>query len=215
MLGIRISTKKLLKKIIFLSVLTIFSAFLFSDPYFPSIERKKVKVGFYEMEGAQKIDKDGNLSGFYYDYLQAIMQYNSWDLEFITNCDWDSCLEMLKTGQIDILCGVQKNPEREKVYDFSEASSKVFYSSIFVNNNNIEIPYEDFQSLDGLTVGLIENSARTPNFFKFCKEHNISMKPIYFLTETELFESLKNGTIDTAMSTSNSNTNDFLFLRDI
>ena len=214
MLGIRISTKKLLKKIIFLSVLTIFSAFLFSDPYIPTIERKKVKVGFYEMEGAQKIDKDGNLSGFYYDYLQATMQYNSWDLEFITNCDWDSCLEMLKTGQIDILCGVQKNPEREKVYDFSEASSKVFYSSIFVNNNNIEIPYEDFQSLDGLTVGLIENSARTPNFFKFCKEHNISMKPVYFLTETELFESLKNGTIDTAMSTSNSNTNDFRIVCD-
>lgn len=214
MLGIRISTKKLLKKIIFLSVLTIFSAFLFSDPYIPSIERKKVKVGFYEMEGAQKIDKDGNLSGFYYDYLQATMQYNSWDLEFITNCDWDSCLEMLKTGQIDILCGVQKNPEREKVYDFSEASSKVFYSSIFVNNNNIEIPYEDFQSLDGLTVGLIENSARTPNFFKFCKEHNISMKPVYFLTETELFDSLKNGTIDTAMSTSNSNTNDFRIVCD-
>lgn len=214
MLGIRISTKKLLKKIIFLSVLTIFSAFLFSDPYIPSIERKKVKVGFYEMEGAQKIDKDGNLSGFYYDYLQATMQYNSWDLEFITNCDWDSCLEMLKNGQIDILCGVQKNPEREKVYDFSEASSKVFYSSIFVNNNNIEIPYEDFQSLDGLTVGLIENSARTPNFFKFCKEHNISMKPVYFLTETELFDSLKNGTIDTAMSTSNSNTNDFRIVCD-
>ena len=214
MLGIRISTKKLLKKIIFLSVLTIFSAFLFSDPYIPSIERKKVKVGFYEMEGAQKIDKDGNLSGFYYDYLQAIMQYNSWDLEFITNCDWDSCLEMLKNGQIDILCGVQKNPEREKVYDFSEASSKVFYSSIFVGKNNIEIPYEDFQSLDGLTVGLIENSARTPNFFKFCKEHNISMKPVYFLTETELFESLKNGTIDTAMSTSNSNTNDFRIVCD-
>ena len=161
------------------------------------------------MQGAQEIDKDGNLSGFYYDYLQATMQYNSWDLEFVTNCDWDSCLEMLKNGQIDILCGVQKNPEREKVYDFSEASSKVFYSSIFVGKNNIEIPYEDFQSLDGLTVGLIENSARTPNFFKFCKEHNISMKPIYFLTETELFESLKNGTIDTAMSTSNSNTNDF------
>lgn len=214
MLGIRISTKKLLKKIIFLSVLTIFSAFLFSDPYIPSIERKKVKVGFYEMQGAQEIDKDGNLSGFYYDYLQAIMQYNSWDLEFITNCDWDSCLEMLKNGQIDILCGVQKNPEREKVYDFSEASSKVFYSSIFVEKNNIEIPYEDFQSLDGLTVGLIENSARTPNFFKFCKEHNISMKPIYFLTETELFESLKNGTIDTAMSTSNSNTNDFRIVCD-
>ena len=209
MLGIRISTKKLLKKIIFLSIIIFFSVSLFADPQFPEISRTKVKVGFYEMQGAQEIDKDGNLSGFYYDYLQATMQYNSWDLEFVTNCDWDSCLEMLKNGQIDILCGVQKNPEREKVYDFSEASSKVFYSSIFVGKNNIEIPYEDFQSLDGLTVGLIENSARTPNFFKFCKEHNISMKPIYFLTETELFESLKNGTIDTAMSTSNSNTNDF------
>ncbi len=214
MLGIRISTKKLLKKIIFLSVLTIFSAFLFSDPYIPSIERKKVKVGFYEMVGAQQIDSEGILSGFYYDYLQAIMQYNSWDLEFVINCDWDSCLEMLKTGDIDILCGVQKNPEREKLYDFSEASSKIFYSSIFINKNNTKIPYEDFESLDGLTVGLIENSARTPNFFEFCQEHNISMKPVYFLSETELFDSLKNGTIDAAMSTSNSNTTDFRIVCD-
>ena len=214
MLGKRNLVKFFAKLISFCVLVLIFSSSIFADPSFPEVEKKNVKVGFYEMEGAQKIDKDGNLSGFYYDYLQAIMQYNSWDLEFITNCDWDSCLEMLKTGQIDILCGVQKNAEREKVYDFSEASSKVFYSSIFVDKNNIEIPYEDFQSLDGLTVGLIENSARTPNFFKFCQEHNISMKPVYFLTETELFDSLKNGTIDTAMSTSNSNTNDFRIVCD-
>lgn len=214
MLGIRFSTKKLLQKIIFLSIFVIFSVFLFADPQFPTTERKIVKVGFYEMQGAQNIDENGILSGFYYDYLQAIMQYNSWNLEFVTNCDWDSCLEMLKNGQIDILCGVQKTVEREKIYDFSETSSKVFYSSIFVEKNNTNIPYDDLESLNGLSVGLIQNSARTENFFKLCKENSISMKPIFFTSETELFEALKEGKIDSAMSTTNSNTNDFRIVLD-
>ena len=160
---------------LFLSVNT------YADPYFPQIEKKVLNVGFYEMQGAQEIDEQGNLSGFYYDYLQAIMQYSPWDLHFITKCDWNSCLEMLKTGEIDILCGVQKNPEREKFYDFSESSSITFYSSIFVNKNNSQIPYNDFQSLDGLTVGVISNSARTDYFFEFCKENNFSMKPTLFI----------------------------------
>ena len=214
MLGKRNLVKFFEKKIFFCVLVTIFCTSVFADPSYPEVEKKNVKVGFYEMEGAQKIDKDGNLSGFYYDYLQAIMQYNSWDLEFVTDCDWDSCLEMLEKGEIDILCGVQKTPKREEIFDFAEASSRVFYSSIFVDKNNIDIPYNDIQSLEGLTVGLIEKSARTKNFFLFCKEHNISMKPIFFLTETELFEALKNGSIDTAMSTSNSNTNDFRIVCD-
>lgn len=214
MLGIRISTKKLLQKIIFLIVITIFSVALFADPQFLEIKRKIVKVGFYEMQDAQEIDEYGNLSGFYYDYLQAIMQYNNWDLEFIINCDWDSCLEMLKNGKIDILCGVQKNSEREKIYDFSETSSKIFFSSIFVNKNNTDIPYNDFESIDGLSVGLIKNSIRTENFFNFCKKNSFSMNPVYFASETELFSALKAGKIDTAMSTTNSNTNEFRIICD-
>ena len=114
MLGRRNLVKFFTKKIFFCILVTIFCTSVFADPSYPEVEKKNVKVGFYEMEGAQKIDKDGNLSGFYYDYLQAIMQYNSWDLEFITNCDWDSCLEMLKTGEIDILCGVQKKSRKRK-----------------------------------------------------------------------------------------------------
>ena len=214
MLGKRNLVKFLVKNFIFCLFLIIVCSSVFADPTYPEVEKKHLKVGFYEMEGAQKVDKDGNLSGFYYDYLQAIIQYNPWDLQFITNCDWDSCLEMLQNGEIDILCGVQKTPEREKIFDFSEASSKIFYSSIFVDKDNADIPYNDIQSLDGLSVGLIEKSARTKNFFLFCKEHNISMKPVFFSTETELFEALKNGTIDTAMSTSNSNTNDFRIVCD-
>lgn len=195
-------------------VFVFFSVNTYADPYFPQIEKKVLNVGFYEMQGAQEIDEQGNLSGFYYDYLQAIMQYSSWDFHFITKCDWNSCLEMLKTGEIDILCGVQKNPEREKIYDFSESSSITFYSSIFVNKNNSQIPYNDFQSLDGLTVGVISNSARTDYFFEFCKENNFSMKPVFFNSESDLFDALKEGKIDTAMSSSNSNTNDFRIVSD-
>ena len=214
MLGKRNLVKFFAKYFIFCLFTAIFCSSVFADPTYLEVEKKHLKVGFYEMEGAQKVDKDGNLSGFYYDYLQAIIQYNPWDLQFITNCNWDSCLEMLQKGEIDILCGVQKTPEREKIFDFSEASSKIFYSSIFVDKDNADIPYNDIQSLDGLSVGLIEKSARTKNFFLFCKEHNISMKPVFFSTESELFEALKKGKIDTAMSTSNSNTNDFRIVCD-
>lgn len=214
MIDKRFSSINFIVTTLFLCFFTIFPQNLYADPEKPEIYRKVVKVGFYEMQGAQEIDAQGNLKGFYYDYLQAVMQYSNWDLQFITNCGWDDCMEMLLTGEIDILCGVQKNQERNKYYEFSEASARIFYSSLFVDKNNKKIPYNDFESFNGLTVGLIQGSARTENFFKFCKKNNFSMTPIYFSSETEMFNALKEGKIDTAMSSSNSNTNDFRIISD-
>ena len=42
-------------------VFVFFSVNTYADPYFPQIEKKILNVGFYEMQGAQEIDEEGNL----------------------------------------------------------------------------------------------------------------------------------------------------------
>ena len=62
MLGKRNLVKFLVKNFIFCLFLIIVCSSVFADPTYPEVEKKHLKVGFYEMEGAQKVDKDGNLS---------------------------------------------------------------------------------------------------------------------------------------------------------
>lgn len=91
-------------------------------------KQKKIRVGFYESPYFQNIEKDGSISGYSYDYLQAISQYTGWEYEFVKTTTYSECLELLKNGEIDIVGVMLKTPEREEIFDFPDLSSGVCMS---------------------------------------------------------------------------------------
>ena len=43
-----------------------------------------MRVGYPMQTGLTEIDENGNYSGYTYEYLQEMAQYNGWNFEFVT-----------------------------------------------------------------------------------------------------------------------------------
>ncbi len=59
-------------------------------------EARTVRVGFFSCNGFQDVGMDGSLSGYSYDYLEAVSQYMGWKMEYVTGYTLEQCLAMLR-----------------------------------------------------------------------------------------------------------------------
>ncbi|KXL52686.1 aerobic respiration control sensor protein ArcB [Anaerotignum neopropionicum] len=187
---------------ILLSVMVFFACFNF---VFGEEKNNVVRVGFYEFPYYQNIDADGACSGYGYDYLQAISQYTGWEYEFVTSASFNECQQMLKNGEIDILGLLQKTPEREEFYAFSDYPSGINMSLLVTDLENTAFAYEDFQSFDGMTVGLQKNFARNQGLQAYCTNNHFSVNTVTFETNEELFDAIHNKKVDAALISSKQN----------
>jgi len=109
-----------------------------------------------------KVIKDGEFSGIDVEILRAIEKKGEWKFSF-AECVWRRCVEMVKTGDVDMVTSFGKNPEREKFADFLNppyASQKV----AFYKNKNSSVKVEDYQDLHQYKIGKILGSVYFDTF---------------------------------------------------
>lgn len=167
--------------------------------------RRVVRVGFYEYPYFQEIAKDGSLSGYSYDYLQAIAQYTGWQYEYVTTHTSSECLALLEKGEIDLMGVLKKTPEREAVFDFPALSSSTNLSLLVTGEENTDFAFEDYPSFDGITVGLQKDFARNDGLLRFAKEKGFSIKTITYDTKDDLKNALHRGAVDAILISTNQN----------
>lgn len=111
------------------------------------------------------------------------------------SCPWPRCLNMIETGEADIVTGILKRPERERTMHFIEPpyktkSSKAFY--ILKGSPDI-VTYED---LHGKVIGVL----REAKHFKRFDEDNTLKKEEIHANELN-FMKLAAGRVDTTIAT--------------
>lgn len=161
----------------------------------------KIRVGYYRMSGYQEISEDGNRWGFGYDLLQEIAQYTGWEYEYV-DASWDECLKMVEAGEIDIVTSAKRNPEREEKYEFSEYRVGVSCAVFTVRLDNNEYYYNDFQSFDGMKLGLLSGNQTNHAVRELAGQYGIAFEEYAYKTEEELKEALRTGEVE-AIATSN------------
>ncbi len=172
-------------------------------------KQDKIRVGFYDSPFFQNIEEDGSLSGYSYDYLQAISQYTGWEYEYVMSESFSDCLELLKNGEIDIMGVMLKTPEREEIYDFPELSSGVCMSILVTGKEDRSLAYEDFAAFDGITVGLQKGFVRNEGFQQFCEEKKFTTHTILYDTKEDMIDAMYRGEIDAALIRSNQDSPDY------
>lgn len=172
-------------------------------PVSAEVKQDKIRVGFYDSPYFQNIEEDGSLSGYSYDYLQAISQYTGWEYEYVMSESFNDCLELLKNGEIDIMGVMLKTPEREEIYDYPDLASGVCMSILVTGKENRTLAYEDFASFDGITVGLQKGFVRNERFQQFCEEKNFTVNKILYDTKEDMIDAMHRGEIDAALIRSN------------
>ena len=74
-----------------------------------------VRVGYYYSPSFQ--DKAaGGYTGYGFEYYSEMAQYAGFNYSFV-EADFNECLKMLSDGEIDVINGIVKTPERENEFD--------------------------------------------------------------------------------------------------
>ncbi|MEG0904019.1 MAG: EAL domain-containing protein [Lachnospiraceae bacterium] len=157
-------------------------------------ERFTLRVGYWVNYGIQE-NTNGKLSGYTYDYMMKIASRNNWNIKFIP-CDWNQGRELLATGELDVFGPLEKTSEREQIYDYPERSMGEESGIIYVREDNNTIFYEDPKSMDGKTIGTMEDNYFLQNLETYCNDNQINIHVRESNDAKKLQEGLKNGTID-------------------
>ena len=138
---------------------------------------KVIRVGWYE-DSYHITDKNGNRSGYGYEYEQAVAAYTGWNYEYVTG-DWTELIEKLQNGEIDMMSALSYTDERAKTMLFSDqpmGEEKYYLYADLVNSN---ISAADLSTLNGKSIAMMEKSVQTTQFCEWEKRYNIHTKHVF------------------------------------
>lgn len=186
----------------FLIMLALVFTFVLATECIAAGSTKKVRVGYIEYgDFIYWNEQKGQPDGYGVGYLNEVINLTGWEIEYVA-VDWDSGLNMLRDGSIDMLCPAQKTRERMEEFLYSNYAVGTTETSIFVVDKKVQLFYEEYGYLDGKNIGVIESSAQQKDFEKFVDENGIRCNEIAFATMGELQTAVEGGEIDAFVASS-------------
>lgn len=119
-------------------------------------KQEVVRVGWYE-DSYNITGKNGERSGYGYEFQQAVSAYTDWTYEY-TVADWSELLKKVQAGEIDLMSGVSYTDERAKSMLFSELPMGEEKYILYADLSNTDISSSDLKTLNGKRVGVLEGS---------------------------------------------------------
>ena len=182
----------------FISIILITSIILILNilsinPYSKQIKSEDVvKIGVYEYEPYIYIEENGEIRGYYYDFLNLLLKKYNFKYEYIV-CNISDGLEKLENGDIDIMLGLPISIVENKDIIFNNKSISQEQFGIFSTKN---ISMSDLKSNNELTLGLVEADYNAEWILKFFEVSNINIKIVYDKNYKILEELMKKDKID-------------------
>lgn len=142
--------------------------------------------------------EDGSVTGYVYEYLQTIAQYTGWEYEFV-EMDLAEAIEAIKTGEIDLLPGVQYTDERAQYMDYSSAPMGEGGTVLCVMPEKNTHAFNDFASFDGMRIATLNGSVRTEEVRERLAEYGAEAEFVVFDSDTEAKKALEDGKVDAVL----------------
>ncbi len=161
---------------------------------------RTVKAGVFSFDGYHMRDDNGVYTGYGIELLNLISQYSH--LNFVyTGYDksWDEMLDMLERGEIDVVTSARKTRQRTENFAFSnpiEQNSTV----LSIQKQNTQIRSGDYNTYNGMTVGLLAGSSQNQSLADFAEENKFTYQTKEYDDPSRLEADLQNGTIDAILT---------------
>lgn len=137
---------------------------------------KTVKVGWYE-DSYHITGKNGERSGYAYEYEQAVSAYTGWTYQYVKG-DWEELLSKLQKGEIDLMAAISYTDERAKTMLFSDEPMGEEKYYLYADLTHAHISPSDLSTLNGKRVAVMEKSVQATQFSQWEKKHNIKTQHI-------------------------------------
>ena len=163
---------------------------------------RTLRVGFYPYTGYMATAADGSRSGYAYELLQDIAQHEN--VTFTYSClngNTQQAMQQLAAGQIDLIPVLRRTAERDEQFAFSAEPIGTVATMLTVKAGNRSIVAGDYDTFDGMTVGMSRSgNGRNESFLAYAEEHGFRYTPVYYDTDEELSRALRSGEITAAAS---------------
>ncbi|MBD5450201.1 MAG: response regulator [Lachnospiraceae bacterium] len=189
-------------------ILTLFICFVLLSSGIPAsaaeepANNRTVKAGVFFFDGYHMRDNDGTYSGYGIELLNLISQYSHLNFEFVGyDSTWEEMQSMLLNGEIDVVTSARKTRARTEIFGFSEPIERNS-TVLSVLEKNTRIVSGDYNTYDGMTVGILSGSSQNQSLPIFAEENGFTYQTREYKYSNELEAALKSGEID-AILTSN------------
>ncbi len=189
-------------------ILALFVCFLLIASSIPPVaaegtaSNRTVKAGVFFFDGYHMKDSDGVYTGYGIELLNLISQYSHLNFVF-TGYDksWEEMQDMLRRGEIDVVTSARKTRERAELFAFSDPIER--NSTILsIQAQNTKIRSGDYDTYDGMMIGLISGSSQNRSLPDFAEENEFTYRVREYDDPTQLEADLQNGTIDAILTSS-------------
>ncbi len=140
-------------------------------------EEKVIKVGYVKEYNIIRDIESVDSKGYGYDLFNKIDNYTNHKYEYI-ECTYESGLDKLRTGELDIFAPVTYTQERDNEFYYSE---EIFATEeiILAVDNEYQTLYDDEEKMNGKKVFTKSYSGYIEEFEEYLSRKNIEMQYIY------------------------------------
>ena len=157
-----------------------------------------IKVGFYENAPKIYSGQDGKPAGLFVELLRAIAEKEHWNLQFVA-CAWNDCLQMIQTGELDLMPDVAFSNERTQKFDFHRTSVASSWSQVFVQR---QLSIQTLEDMAGKRVAVLKGGIQQGFLDKLMKEAGLSYQAVAVQSLVEGYDAVVAGTADAVVSNS-------------
>ncbi|MDO4506889.1 MAG: GGDEF domain-containing protein [Spirochaetales bacterium] len=192
-----------LLRLISASLVVLFmTSFAFGKEHVHAVERKTVRIGYYENEAFQEGASEGAVkSGYAYEYIQKVSSITGWQYEYVYG-SWSDLYSAFLRGDVDLLAGLGYSVSRIPFINYPDypMGYESYYLYVSLKDNSITRGVETLNGKKiGTIPGLLEGTLRN-----WLEERNIKSEIVVFNDVHERDAALEKGEVDALIGEGNS-----------
>ncbi len=154
--------------------------------------RKIVRIAYQEFNRQMMVDENNiPVSGYAYDYTQAIGTYAGWDLRYIPCNSFYDSVRLLRAGKVDLIYEISYTEERAKEMLFPDEPMGHEYYYLYSSAENTSITPGDYESMNGKKVGVTSGTILKELLNDWSKKKNVKFNIVEYedipVKEAELY----------------------------
>ncbi len=159
-------------------------------------EKTNVRVGYFSNGDFMRKESDGSFTGYDIEYYYMISGYMNWNVQIIEYQNLNSALSALENGDIDILSGLSKTPEREEKYLVSNSKMCSALIAVQVRSDDDRFSAGDPSTMTNLTCGILKASNVIALYTDWCKKNGLIPHIVEYDTLKMRNAALADGEVD-------------------
>ncbi|MES2759582.1 MAG: EAL domain-containing protein [Pseudomonadota bacterium] len=156
----------------------------------------RLTVGIYENAPKLGFDAAGQASGIEVDILREIAAAENWTLAFVP-CEWQTCLDQLKAGKIDLLPDVAYSEERDAAFALHRVPALHSWSQVY---RHPRVAITSILDLKGKRVALLGGSIQQPFFATMSRNFGLNAVEVPAASMEQAFRLVEQGEADAVVA---------------